>query len=87
MVEGNEEIDHGPRTSRPRSDFESQITWLARTGWTSLTLAQYADFLADRPVPRKSILILRFPHISSQRINRSLHERVEEGARMAQSSR
>ncbi|MGV8959279.1 MAG: polysaccharide deacetylase family protein [Stenotrophomonas sp.] len=38
-------------------NFESQIAWLARTGWTSLTLAQYADFIAGKPVPRKSIVI------------------------------
>ena len=38
-------------------NFESQIAWLARTGWTSLTLDQYAGFLAGKPVPRKSIVI------------------------------
>jgi len=38
-------------------NFESQIAWLANNGWTSLTLAQYADFLAGKPVPRKSIVI------------------------------
>jgi len=38
-------------------NFESQIAWLADNGWTSLTLAQYADFLAGKPVPRKSIVI------------------------------
>ncbi|HHW4677929.1 MAG TPA: polysaccharide deacetylase family protein [Xylella sp.] len=37
--------------------FESQIAWLARDGWTSLTLEQYARFLAGQPVPRKSIVI------------------------------
>lgn len=38
-------------------NFESQIAWLARDGWTSLTLEQYAGFLAGKPVPRKSIVI------------------------------
>lgn len=38
-------------------NFESQIRWLAREGWSSLTLAQYAQFLAGAPMPRKSILI------------------------------
>lgn len=38
-------------------NFESQIAWLAREGWTSLTLDQYAGFLAGKPVPRKSIVI------------------------------
>ena len=38
-------------------NFESQIAWLAGNGWTSLTLDQYAGFLAGRPVPRKSIVI------------------------------
>jgi len=38
-------------------NFESQIAWLADNGWTSLTLAQYADFLAGKPVPRKSVVI------------------------------
>jgi len=38
-------------------NFDSQIAWLARDGWTSLTLDQFAGFLAGRPVPRKSILI------------------------------
>ena len=38
-------------------NFESQIAWLAADGWTSLTLAQYAGFLAGKPVPRKSIVI------------------------------
>ncbi|WMJ69947.1 polysaccharide deacetylase family protein [Stenotrophomonas sp. 24(2023)] len=38
-------------------NFESQIAWLAEDGWTSLTLAQYAGFLAGKPVPRKSIVI------------------------------
>lgn len=39
------------------ANFESQIAWLADTGWTSLTLDQYAGFLAGKPVPRKSIVI------------------------------
>ena len=38
-------------------NFESQIAWLATDGWTSLTMQQYAGFLAGAPVPRKSILI------------------------------
>ncbi|HVJ37952.1 MAG TPA: polysaccharide deacetylase family protein [Stenotrophomonas sp.] len=38
-------------------NFASQIAWLARDGWTSLTLDQFAGFLAGEPVPRKSILI------------------------------
>ncbi len=38
-------------------NFESQIAWLAANGWTSLTLEQYAGFLAGKPVPRKSIVI------------------------------
>jgi peptidoglycan/xylan/chitin deacetylase (PgdA/CDA1 family) len=38
-------------------NFESQIAWLARDGWTSLTLAQFDSFLAGKPVPRKSIVI------------------------------
>jgi peptidoglycan/xylan/chitin deacetylase (PgdA/CDA1 family) len=38
-------------------NFESQIAWLAGNGWTSLTLEQYAGFLAGKPVPRKSIVI------------------------------
>ena len=38
-------------------NFESQIAWLAGNGWTSLTLDQYAGFLAGKPVPRKSIVI------------------------------
>jgi peptidoglycan/xylan/chitin deacetylase (PgdA/CDA1 family) len=38
-------------------NFESQIAWLANNGWTSLTLEQYAEFLAGKPVPRKSIVI------------------------------
>ncbi|MGA6148953.1 MULTISPECIES: polysaccharide deacetylase family protein [Stenotrophomonas] len=38
-------------------NFESQIAWLAADGWTSLTLEQYAGFLAGQPVPRKSIVI------------------------------
>jgi len=38
-------------------NFESQIAWLAADGWTSLTVDQYADFLAGKPVPRKSIVI------------------------------
>lgn len=38
-------------------NFESQIAWLAGNGWTSLTMAQYGDFLTGKPVPRKSILI------------------------------
>ena len=29
-------------------NFESQIAWLAADGWTSLTLAQYAGFLAGK---------------------------------------
>lgn len=39
------------------ANFESQIAWLAHDGWTSLTLQQYAGFLAGEPVPRKSIVI------------------------------
>ncbi len=39
------------------ANFESQIAWLAADGWTSLTLEQYAGFLAGKPVPRKSIVI------------------------------
>ncbi len=38
--------------------FESQIAWLANDGWTSLTLEQYAGFLAGQPVPHKSIVML-----------------------------
>jgi len=38
-------------------NFESQIAWLANNGWTSLTLDQYAGFLAGKPVPRRSIVI------------------------------
>ncbi len=38
-------------------NFESQIAWLATDGWTSLTMQQYAGFLAGAPVPRKSSLI------------------------------
>ncbi|KAF1015873.1 MAG: Poly-beta-1,6-N-acetyl-D-glucosamine N-deacetylase [Stenotrophomonas maltophilia] len=38
-------------------NFESQIAWLANDGWTSLTLDQYAGFLAGKPVPHKSIVI------------------------------
>lgn len=38
-------------------NFESQIAWLAKDGWTALSTQQYADFLAGKPVPRKSVLI------------------------------
>jgi peptidoglycan/xylan/chitin deacetylase (PgdA/CDA1 family) len=38
-------------------NFESQIAWLASNGWTSLTLDQYAGFLAGKPTPAKSIVI------------------------------
>lgn len=38
-------------------NFESQIAWLAANGWTSLTLDQYADFLAGKPTPARSIVI------------------------------
>jgi len=39
------------------ANFESQIAWLAADGWTSLSLDEYAGFLAGKPVPRKSIVI------------------------------
>lgn len=38
-------------------NFESQIAWLAAEGWTSLTLQQYADFLAGKPTPARSVVI------------------------------
>jgi peptidoglycan/xylan/chitin deacetylase (PgdA/CDA1 family) len=39
------------------ANFESQIAWLARNGYTSLTADQFAAHLAGRPVPDKSVLI------------------------------
>ncbi len=39
------------------ANFESQIAWLARNGYTSLTAARFAGHLAGRPVPEKSVLI------------------------------
>ncbi|PWF23109.1 polysaccharide deacetylase family protein [Corticimicrobacter populi] len=38
-------------------NFEDQIAWLAHDGWTSLTLQQFAGFLAGELVPEKSVLI------------------------------
>ena len=47
----------GGRIAVTPQNFESQIAWLARSGWTSLTMAQLAGFLRGQPVPRKSVLI------------------------------
>jgi len=39
------------------ANFESQLAWLARKGWTTLTLAQFGAFLGGAPMPRRSLLI------------------------------
>jgi peptidoglycan/xylan/chitin deacetylase (PgdA/CDA1 family) len=37
--------------------FEANMQWLAENGWTTLTTAQFAGFLAGAKVPNKSVLI------------------------------
>lgn len=38
-------------------NFESQLKWLQRRGYRSITTEQFSDFLAGKPLPRKSVLI------------------------------
>jgi len=47
---------HG-RISVTTRRFAQQMAGLARAGYTSLTAAQFAGYLAGEPVPRKSVLI------------------------------
>lgn len=46
----------GAITASP-ANFEDQLQWLARRGYTSLTTQQFAGFLAGQHVPKKSVLI------------------------------
>lgn len=38
-------------------NFESQIAWLAREGWTAIGLDDLSGFMAGQPVPQKSVVI------------------------------
>ena len=46
----------GSITTSPKN-FEKQIAGLARCGYRSLTANEFADFLAGKPIPPKSVLI------------------------------
>ncbi len=46
----------GMITTSP-ANFESQLEWLKRRGYRSLTTAEFAGHLNGQPVPRKSVLI------------------------------
>jgi peptidoglycan/xylan/chitin deacetylase (PgdA/CDA1 family) len=46
----------GPLTTSPKN-FESQIKGLVEKGYTTLTCDQFADFLAGKPTPPKSVLL------------------------------
>lgn len=46
----------GSLTTSP-ANFRSQMQWLARHGWTTLSAAQFSAFLAGEPAPRKSVLL------------------------------
>lgn len=46
----------GSITASP-ANFEDQLRWLSRRGYTSLTTDQFAGFLDGQPVPKKSVLI------------------------------
>ena len=46
----------GSLTTSPEN-FESQIAGLARHGYRGLTASEFADFLAGKPTPPKSVLI------------------------------
>jgi peptidoglycan/xylan/chitin deacetylase (PgdA/CDA1 family) len=46
----------GPLTISPEN-FESQIRWLARNGYVTLTADEFARFLHGFPMPRKSVLL------------------------------
>ena len=37
--------------------FDAQMRWLAEQGWTTLTAAQFAGFLAGERVPERSVLV------------------------------
>ena len=46
----------GPLSISPEN-FESQIEWLARNGYVTLTTDEFARFLHGSPMPRKSVLL------------------------------
>ena len=46
----------GPITTHPKN-FESQMKGLVDEGYTTLTCEQFADFLAGKPTPPKSVLL------------------------------
>lgn len=46
----------GSLTTSPHN-FEGQLRWLARRGYTTLGAQGLADFLAGRPVPAKSVVL------------------------------
>ena len=46
----------GPITTTPKN-FESQMKGLVDEGYTTLTCDQFADFLAGKPTPPKSVLL------------------------------
>jgi peptidoglycan/xylan/chitin deacetylase (PgdA/CDA1 family) len=46
----------GPLNISPEN-FESQIQWLARNGYVTLTTDEFARFLHGSPMPRKSVLL------------------------------
>ena len=46
----------GSLTISPEN-FESQIGWLAKNGYVTLTADEFARFLHGAPMPRKSVLL------------------------------